>query len=109
MVNPGSPGLVGYWRFDEGSGQVVGDLSTAGNDGFRGAGGDTCGDGADPTWVVGGDIVIDVVDQDCPIIEMCVFDLCGICIIPGALGMFVGLLRLKGLRGQRGLPGRRGK
>ena len=51
-VNPGSPGLVGYWNFDEGSGQVVGDLSSAGNDGFLGADGDPGGDGADPTWVV---------------------------------------------------------
>lgn len=102
-VNPGSPGLVGYWSFDEGSGQVVADLSTAGNDGFRGADSDTCGDSADPTWIVDGNIVIDVVDQDCPMIEMCVFDLCGICILPAALGVFVRLL------GRRRLPGRRGK
>ncbi len=50
-VNPGSPGLVGYWNFEEGTGQAVGDLSPAGNDGFLGADGDPGGDGADPTWV----------------------------------------------------------
>ncbi len=50
-VNPTSPGLVGYWAFNEGSGQVVGDLSSAGNDGFLGANGDPGGDDADPTWV----------------------------------------------------------
>ncbi len=50
-VNPGSPGLVGYWAFNEGSGQVVGDLSSAGNDGFLGTGSDPGGDNADPTWV----------------------------------------------------------
>ena len=36
-VNPGSPGLVGYWDFDEGSGQGVSDLSPVANHGFLGA------------------------------------------------------------------------
>ncbi len=53
--------------------------------------------------------MIDAVDQDCPSIETSVFDLCGICIVPAAMGMFAGLLGLKGLRGRPGLPGRRGK
>ncbi len=50
-VNPASPGLVGYWSFDEGLGQVVGDLSPAGNVGFLGANSDPGGDDSDPTWV----------------------------------------------------------
>jgi hypothetical protein len=33
----GEPGLVGYYRFDEGAGQVVVDSSSAGNDGVLGA------------------------------------------------------------------------
>lgn len=42
-------GLVGYWRFDEGSGQTVTDLSGRGNDGKLGP---TFGnDGQDPVWV----------------------------------------------------------
>ena len=47
-VDPGSAGLVGYWSFDEGAGQVVSDGSTAGNHGFLG---ESAGaDGADPRW-----------------------------------------------------------
>ncbi len=44
-VDRDSPALVGYWSFDEGSGQVVSDLSAAGNNGFRGEnpGADKCG------------------------------------------------------------------
>ena len=49
-VNPGSPGLVGFWTFDEGAGQVVSDLSPAGNHGFRGD--SSVGDSADPEWLV---------------------------------------------------------
>ena len=45
-----SPGLVGYWTFDEGTGQVVADLSPAQNDGFLGELPDP--DSADPLWVV---------------------------------------------------------
>ena len=50
-VNPGSPGLVGYWDFDEGSGQRVSDLSPVANHGFLGADDDESGDSADPQWV----------------------------------------------------------
>lgn len=45
-----SEGLVGYWEFDEGSGQDVVDLSPAQNDGFRGEFNDD--DAADPQWEV---------------------------------------------------------
>jgi hypothetical protein len=48
-VDRDSPALVGYWSFDEGSGQVVSDLSTAGNNGFRGE--NSGADSADPQWV----------------------------------------------------------
>ena len=48
-VDPGSPGLAGLWRFDEGSGQLVSDSSPVGNDGYRGA--LPVVDGADPAWV----------------------------------------------------------
>ncbi|HEX2465182.1 MAG TPA: LamG domain-containing protein [Thermoanaerobaculia bacterium] len=46
------PGLVGYYRFDEGSGQVVVDSSNAGNDGFLGASASAGTD--DPTRVMSG-------------------------------------------------------
>ena len=48
-VDRDSPALVGYWSFDEGSGQVVSDLSAAGNNGFRGE--NPGADSADPQWV----------------------------------------------------------
>jgi len=41
-------GLVGYWKFDEGAGQIVKDSSTGGNDGFRGTAASEGTD--DPTW-----------------------------------------------------------
>jgi hypothetical protein len=47
-VDPLSNGLVGYWPLEEGAGQVVSDLSPAGNDGYLGAQGGI--DGADPQW-----------------------------------------------------------
>lgn len=44
------PGLVGYWRLDEGSGQAILDTSSHSNHGRLGS---TSGpDGDDPTWVV---------------------------------------------------------
>jgi serine/threonine protein kinase len=43
-------GLVGYWRFDEGSGQVAGDSSGNNNNGKLGA--LPAADGNDPQWVV---------------------------------------------------------
>jgi hypothetical protein len=48
-------GLVGYWDFDEGGGQVVYDLSSNGNDGQLGSTPDA--DSSDPAWV----------DSDAPI------------------------------------------
>ena len=50
-VDPVSTGLVGYWAFDEGVGQVVADLSQAGNDGFLGE--TPVVDSADPLWEAG--------------------------------------------------------
>ena len=47
-VDRSSPGLVGYWSFDEGQGQTVPDLSPAANDGSLGAGPGP--DAADPSW-----------------------------------------------------------
>ncbi len=49
-VDASSPGLVGYWNFDEGVGQLVTDLSAAGNDGFLGESDQP--DSADPLWEV---------------------------------------------------------
>ncbi|MHC4605017.1 MAG: hypothetical protein ACYS6W_17005, partial [Planctomycetota bacterium] len=49
------PGLVGYWDFDEGMGQIVYDLSGNGNDGQLGVTPDV--DSSDPAWV----------DSDAPI------------------------------------------
>ncbi len=57
-VDPSAAGLVGYWDFNEGSGQLVVDGSPAGNDGFLGADDNKGGDGADPQWVT--------IDSDCP-------------------------------------------
>ncbi len=51
-VDPLSSGLVGYWNFNEGAGQVAADLSPAGNEGFRGVSPDP--DSADPIWVENG-------------------------------------------------------
>ena len=47
-VDPLSSGLVGYWTFNEGTGQVVADSSPAGNDGFLGELPNP--DSADPLW-----------------------------------------------------------
>ncbi|MCH8016927.1 MAG: multicopper oxidase domain-containing protein [Acidobacteria bacterium] len=47
-VDPLSSGLVGYWTFNEGTGQVVADLSPAANDGFLGELPEP--DSADPLW-----------------------------------------------------------
>jgi hypothetical protein len=45
----GEPNLVGYWNFDDGEGQVAGDLSSNGNDGTLGFTPDV--DDSDPCWV----------------------------------------------------------
>ena len=47
-VDASSAGLVGLWKFDEGGGQLVTDLSPAGNDGFLGE--SPSPDSADPLW-----------------------------------------------------------
>lgn len=44
------PGLVGYWRFNEGEGQAVHDASPFGNHGQRGH--SSGADAADPVWVL---------------------------------------------------------
>lgn len=49
------PGLVGYWRFDEGTGQVVRDATGMGNDGTLGT---TPGvDPWDPTWTTNAPVI----------------------------------------------------
>ncbi len=48
-VDPLSSGLVGYWAFDEGSGQALADMSPAHNDGYLGEMRDP--DSADPLWL----------------------------------------------------------
>lgn len=49
-VDPGSTGLVGYWKLDEGAGQHVLDLSPAGNHGVLGEA--SGAESIDPAWVV---------------------------------------------------------
>jgi hypothetical protein len=44
------PGLVGYWRLDDGSGQAIQDSSLRGNDGRLGS--TAAPESNDPTWVV---------------------------------------------------------
>lgn len=52
-IDPADEHLIGFWPFDEGSGQLVTDLSAAGNHGFLGA--EPSSDAADPQWIsVGG-------------------------------------------------------
>lgn len=46
----GEPGLVGYWRFDEGSGQTAFDSSPSGTHATLGT--SSSADSQDPTWVV---------------------------------------------------------
>ena len=48
-VDPADEDLIGFWTFDEGSGQSVADLSAAGNHGFLGA--EPSSDTADPRWI----------------------------------------------------------
>ena len=49
-VDPRSSGLVGFWAFDDASGQVVADASPQGNHGYLGA--EPGIDDADPAWIV---------------------------------------------------------
>jgi hypothetical protein len=48
-LNGDEPGLVGYWDFDEGGGQIVYDLTGNGNDGQLGVSVNV--DDSDPTWI----------------------------------------------------------
>ena len=50
-LSGGERGLVGYWRFEEGEGQVARDGSRMGNHGRLGVSGQA--DGSDPAWVAG--------------------------------------------------------
>jgi choice-of-anchor C domain-containing protein len=45
------PGLIGYWRLDEGQDQNITDLSPGGNHGVLGANANPEGDASDPIWV----------------------------------------------------------
>ena len=47
-VNASALSLVGFWQFNEGSGQTVSDASTYSNDGYLGSSPTT--DSADPNW-----------------------------------------------------------
>lgn len=47
-VDPTATGLVGFWSFDEGTGQIIKDASPANNDGYLGA--STSADSSDPAW-----------------------------------------------------------
>jgi len=49
VLSAPAAGLVGYWRLDEATGQVLHDLSGAGNDGLLGGGLSTAM--SDPTWI----------------------------------------------------------
>jgi hypothetical protein len=55
-VDAGAPGLVGFWRMDECSGQVVWDDSLAGNDGYLGQ--SPVADSADPDRVTESPIIV---------------------------------------------------
>ena len=57
-------GLVGYWNFDEGQGQVVHDLSSFANHGFLGAQSQDS-DAADPVWVLS-DAPVGICDERSP-------------------------------------------
>ena len=55
-------GLVGYWRFNEASGQTVFDSSPHGHDGTLGNSADPAGDGRDPLWTSEG---APIAERDC--------------------------------------------
>lgn len=61
-------GLVAYWPFDEGMGQVVGDYSPNGSHGTLGDNSDPAGEGGDPSWVVSEAFIIymDCNDNEVP-------------------------------------------
>jgi len=60
------PGLVGYWDFDAGEGQVVEDLSSSANHGYLGSTQNT--DAADPVWVLS-DAPVGICPDDEPQLE----------------------------------------
>jgi hypothetical protein len=66
-MNSSEPGLIGYWQFNDGSGQSAADLTSNGNAGRLGT--TSSEDAADPQWVIsdavvkGGSTVKDVVPQ----------------------------------------------
>jgi len=47
-LNGNEPGLIGYWRLSEGSGQIAADSSGNGNNGYLGT--STATDDSDPVW-----------------------------------------------------------
>ena len=55
-IDINSPELIGYWTFDESVGQIVSDLSLAGNNGYLGNSPEI--DNSDPLWdfIIQGDI-----------------------------------------------------
>jgi hypothetical protein len=55
-------GLVAYWRMNEGTGQVAGDLTTNGNDARLGS--TTGGDANDPLWVLVDDFATGIGDPN---------------------------------------------
>jgi hypothetical protein len=61
------PGLVGYWNFDEGQGQIVHDLSPFANHGFLGTI-SAESDAADPVWVLS-DAPVGICEDDQPQLE----------------------------------------
>jgi hypothetical protein len=50
MLTGTEPGLIGYWPFDEGSGQLAADLTGNGNHARLGVGNNA--DSSDPAWVI---------------------------------------------------------
>lgn len=54
ILSGSEAGLIGYWRLDEGSGQVVFDSSPGGVNGTLGQNADPAGDSGDPEWIVSG-------------------------------------------------------
>ncbi|MFQ5629732.1 MAG: LamG-like jellyroll fold domain-containing protein, partial [bacterium] len=57
LINADAEGLIGYWRFDTGTGQIVNDLTANGNHGFLGA--IDAVDSADPSWSLSNAPLID--------------------------------------------------
>ena len=57
-------GLVGYWRFDEGTGQFAADSSFFSTTGVLGADSNPAGDASDPQWITVGAPICVVVDSD---------------------------------------------